>query len=317
MEFHSTTKITFSGYLLALEGGGTRSQAALMDAAGRLVQIHDASDVNTNFVSTEQAQQAVLSAVRGVLESAGVSGKAVGLVASALVGAHFGPETLGALLPEAVFRHYSERDVIFARAGIYHPHGIAVVAATGATAFGVRLDDGREVFMGGWGALLGDEGSAYALGLLGLRAAARAYEGRLSASTRLVEAVCQHFGLHEATFRQELVALAYQKPLSRAEIAGLAAGVTRLAGEGDRVAAHLTAKVAGDLAALGLHACRRLFEEYETFDLVIAGGLANAGDLILGPLQKGLAQEFPQARFMIGREQPAVALGRLALFDLK
>ena len=316
MEIHSTTKLTFSGYLLALEGGGTRSQAALMDAAGRLLQISDASEVNTNFVSFEQAQQAVLSAVRGVLQSAGVGGEAVGLVASALVGAHFGPETLGALLPEAVFRHYSERDVIFARAGIYHPHGIAVVAATGATAFGVRLDDGREVLMGGWGALLGDEGSAYALGLLGLRIAARAYEGRQPASTRLMEAVCQHFGLHEANFRQELIALAYQKPLSRAEIAGLAAGVTRLAGEGDRAAAHLTAKVAGDLAALGLHACRRLFEEYETFDLVIGGGLANAGYVILAPLQQGLAQEFPHASFMIGKEQPAAALGRLALHNL-
>jgi len=304
-------------YLLALEGGGTRSQAALLDSMGSALEVRESSDVNTNFVPFQQAQKAVLQAVQGVLESAAVPGEAVKSVASALVGVRFGQDTFGALLPSANYLYYSERDVIFARAGIYQAHGIAVVAGTGATAFGVRGDDGRQVFMGGWGSLLGDEGSAYALGLLGLRCAARAYEGRLSSPTRIVEAVCQHFALHENTFRQELVSLAYQKPFSRAEIASLAAVVTRLAKEGDAVALSLTGEVANDLAALALQACRRLFEPGESFDLVIAGGLTNAGDLILSPLQHGLAQEFPLARFRIGKEQPAVALGRLALYKIK
>jgi N-acetylglucosamine kinase len=233
------------------------------------------------------------------------------------VGARFEAATCGALTPRAVYQHFSERDVIFARAGIYRPHGVAVVAATGATAFGVRRDDDRQVFMGGWGSLLGDEGSAHALGLLGLRAAARAYEGRLAEPTRLVEAVCQHYGLHEADFRSELVSLAYRKPLSRAETASFAPMVARLAQEGDAAALRLAGKVAGDLASLALDACRRLFEPTETFDLVIAGGLTHAGDLVLGPLRQALAEEFPQARFTIGEEQPAVALGRLALWKGK
>jgi N-acetylglucosamine kinase-like BadF-type ATPase len=305
------------GLMLAIEGGGTRSQAALLDAAGRVLALYDSSDVNTNFVPVELAQQALLEAIKGVLAASGLPGQAVTRVASALVGSPFDESTCSPLLPKAVLTAYTERDVIFARARIYQPHGIAIVAATGATAFGVRQDDDRQVFMGGWGSLLGDEGSAYALGLLGLRLATRAYEGRLAESTRLVEAVCQHFGLHEESFRPELVSLAYRKPLSRAEIASFALEVTRLAGDGEAAALRLVSKVANDLSSLALEACRRLFSPGESFDLVIAGGLTNAGDLILEPLRQGLAQEFSQARFVIGKEQPAVALGRLALWKEK
>lgn len=300
-------------YLLALEGGGTRSQAALMDFSGRVLESAEGGDVNTNFTSYDQALKNIRAVVEHVLSKAGVNGRAVTLFVSALVGPKFGEETFGSLCPNARFVYYRERDVIFARAGIYRPHGVGLVAATGATAFGVRADDGRETFAGGWGALLGDEGSAYAMGLLGLRAAARAFEGRLGCPTRLVEALCQHLQLDPAQFRRDLVHLAYHKPLSRAEIAGLAGLVTRLADEGDSAASKICEKVARDLAGLGLHAARQLFDPAETFDVVAAGGLVNAGERVLGPLREGLANAFPNAVLTIGSQPPAAALGRLAI----
>ena len=114
-----------------------------------------------------------------------MSGSAI--VALALVGvsARFGVELLGEILPHARYHYYEEQTVVFARAGLYRPHGVAVVAGTGATAWAVRADDGRECVYGGWGSLLGDEGSGYALGLAGLRAAIRVFEGRAEASSRL------------------------------------------------------------------------------------------------------------------------------------
>ncbi len=304
-----------SNYLLALEGGGTRSQAALLDARGNILYVCDSTDVNTNFVSFEQAQHAVQAAVKGALDAARVRGEDVKVFVSALVGPRFGPETFGELCPRAVFRYYSERDVVFARAGIYRPHGVALVAATGATAFGMRADDGRQAMFGGWGSLLGDEGSAYALGLEALRAAVRVFEGREQLQSRIVQALCEHFQLSPEDFRHGLIYLAYQKPLSRAEIGGLAAVVTRLAAEGDPLARRITAQAAADLAALALHAARQLFSPAERFDVVVAGGLTNAGELILGSLRAELARAYPQAELKIGVEAPAAALGRLALFD--
>lgn len=272
--------------------------------------------MNTNFVPYDEAQSAVLQAVSDVLDATSTPGERIQHFASALIGPEFGAETFGALIPNATYHYYGERDVVFARTGIYRPHGIAVVAATGATASGVRSDDGRSVTVGGWGTLLGDEGSAYAMGLLGLRAAVRAFEGRLDAPTRLVDALCDHFGLTRQTFQSGLIRIAYHKPLNRADVAGLAIIVTRLAAEGDVVAQRIVCKVANDLAALPLHVARQLFAPQETFNVVAAGGLLNAGEMILKPLRDGLVKDFPHARLHIGTEEPAVALGRLTLYDL-
>ena len=303
-------------YLLALEGGGTRSQAVLLDENGRLLGEAVSTDVNTNFVAFEQAQAAVQVAVIRALKAAGVNGSDVQHFAVGLVGPRFGAETFGHICPQATYRYYGEREIIFARAGIYRPHGIALVAATGATAFGINRGDGRQLTAGGWGSLLGDEGSAYAIGLQGLRGAARAYEGRLDLPTGMVEAVCQHFGLERKNFRTDLVRLAYQKPLSRADIAGLAPVVSRLALEGDPLARRIISKAADDLAALALFAARKLFSAEEAFDVVIAGGLVKAGELILASLRNKLGEEFPKSSLKVGSEQPALALGRLSLHDI-
>jgi N-acetylglucosamine kinase-like BadF-type ATPase len=229
----------------------------------------------------------------------------------------FGAETFGGLCPTAKFHNYSEMRVVFARAGIYRPHGVGLVAATGATAWGLRGDDGREIMLGGWGSLLGDEGSAYAMGLMGLRAAVRAFEQRAPVPTGLVDAVCQHFNISPDHFREELVPLVYQTPLGRTEIAGVAPLVSRLADQGDPMAKIITAKIAADLAGLALNAAGRLFTASETFDVVIAGGLVNAGAAILKPLQQKLVDAYPKVIFKIGSEAPAAALGRLLLYDLE
>jgi len=304
------------GYILALEGGGTRSQAVLVDPSGQVCASAAAKDVNTNFTAYQAAQAAVRQAVSQALAGAGADGAQVDWLVSALVGPRFGAETYADLCPRARYRYYAESQVVFARGGFYRPHGVALVAATGATAWGVRADDGRHEAFGGWGSLLGDEGSAHALGLSALRASTRAFEGRLDAPTRLVEAISAHFRLDPADYRAGLVRAAYGGPISRAEIAALAPLVTRLAAEGDAIARRLVQKTAADLAWLGLHAARALFSPAERFDYVVAGGLTAAGEPILAPLRAGLAQEFPLARFIVGNQDPAVALARLAMFDL-
>ena len=302
--------------LLCLEGGGTRCQAALLDMAGTVLGTSQSTDVNTNFVSQQAAQTAIKTAVEEVLAASGVAGDQVSHFASALVGTRVGSELLDALLPNARYHACNERDVVFARAGFYEPHGVAVVAATGATAWGVRSDDGRQFSCGGWGSLLGDEGSAFAAGLRLLRVATRLYEGRIVTPSRVVPELCRHFGLTLENFRSGLCDVAYQPPMTRAEVAGLAPLATRLAADGDKVALQIVQRVAADLAELVLHATTHLFEADERFDVAAAGGLFSAGALVVDPLKSRLTEAFPRARLRLGTEEPAIALGRLVLHDV-
>ena len=203
------------------------------------------ADVNTNFTAYQDAQQAVRQAVSKALAAAQVPGEQVRLFVSALVGPRFGAELFGSLVPNADYRYYGEGDVVFAGAGIYRPHGVAVVGCHRAPRPGACAPTtGGSLTMGGWGSLLGDEGSAYAAGLLGLRAAVRSFEGRDCAHPPWWMRSASILGSRQATFQPELIRLAYQKPLSRAEIAALAVLVTRLAAEGDAAGSRIVDKVA-------------------------------------------------------------------------
>jgi N-acetylglucosamine kinase-like BadF-type ATPase len=306
---------TDPAYLVCLEGGGTRCQAALLDFSGNSLQICESTDVNTNFVSLQEARDAVWNAVSGVLTASRKSGERVSHFISALVGPRFGPEVFSPLIPNATYHYYTERDVVFARAGLYESHGVAIVAATGASVWAIRSDNDRVAMMGGWGTLLGDEGSAYAVGLAALRAAPRIFENRIKTPTHLLEKLYERFDMTDENFRPKMYDLAYHHPISRAEIARLAILVSTLAQEGDLVASRIMNKVANDLADLVLHATRAVFESHEVFNVAAAGGLLNAGELILGPIKQKLAAEFPCAHLIVGREEPAVALGRFALYN--
>src|SRR4029078_7840456 len=72
-------------------------------------------------------------------------------------------------------RRYTEHEAALAACGIFEPEGIAVVAGTGSSAVAMR--DGKRNVAGGWGALLGDEGSAYDIAMWAIRAAIRSSEG--------------------------------------------------------------------------------------------------------------------------------------------
>ena len=68
---------------------------------------------------------------------------------------------------------------------------------------------------------------------------------------------------------------------------------------------------------LALFAARSLFAPHEAFDVALAGGLFNAGSLMIDPLAQRMAAAYPHARLHLGTEEPAIALGRLRLHTLQ
>src|SRR5581483_5378036 len=123
--------------------------------------------------------------------------------------------------------------------------GVALVAGTGSMAF-ARAPDGRTARAGGWGYLLGDEGSGYALALAALRAVVRDADGR-GPATRLTSRLLAHFG---AVLAQDLVRLVYGGGVDRAALAAVAPYVLEAAAAGDEVAAEIMAGQAEELADL-------------------------------------------------------------------
>jgi len=146
--------------------------------------------------------------------------------------------------------------------------GLALVAGTGSMAF-ARAPDGRTARSGGWGYLLGDEGSGYALAVAGLRAVARAADGR-GPRTALSERLLAALGLRQP---QELIGAIYGGGPDRTALAALAPAVVSAAEDGDEEAIRLVREAAGQLAATAAAAVRALGLEAAAVPTALAGGL--------------------------------------------
>ena len=162
--------------------------------------------------------------------------------------------------------HVTGDSTLLLAAGTPAGVGVAVVAGTGSMAF-ARGADGQTYRAGGWGPLMGDEGSGYAVATAGLRAAARAADGR-GPATALTDRLLAAYGLGRV---EDLIGVVYRES-DRAEIAALAPVVLALADEGDPVAAGIAQDAAVELAAAAAAAARPLGLT-APIPVALAGGL--------------------------------------------
>jgi N-acetylglucosamine kinase-like BadF-type ATPase len=182
--------------------------------------------------------------------------------------------------------------------------GIAVVAGTGSSVCGVA-DDGSEALVGGWGHLLGDEGSGYDIAVRALRAVTRAADGR-GPATELTKAVLDAVGVASAS---GLRVRFYPAP-PVGDVARLAPIVLELAGR-DAVAMDIVRGAARELATAVAACARRLPSVDEPRDVVAAGGLIFDGSVLLAALAMQLQQD--GGRYRLIRLEAEPAAGALAL----
>ncbi len=124
---------------------------------------------------------------------------------------------------------------------------IGLIAGTGSTAIARRAND-ETVMIGGWGYLIDDGGSGYALGRDALLLLSRVEDHPESGSCkRLHNAVLDRLGVSALADVKPLI---YQAPSPRGAVATLAPLVLQLAAEGDESAESIVQQGAVDLARL-------------------------------------------------------------------
>ncbi len=260
--------------VLGIDGGGTSTVALLATRRADGWQVlgrGEAGPSNRQAVGTSAAFEALDEATYRAFSAAGKVRQPVSAACLGLAGA-------GRPGDQDVIRAWAMRaglaetiDVIedaalLLAAGAPEGWGVAVVAGTGSMAF-ARASDGRTARAGGWGYLLGDEGSGYAIALAGLRAAARAADGR-AVATPLTDKFLAAFGLKQP---EELIGVVY-RGTDRATLAALAPLVLETAEAGDRVAADIVWEAASELASAAAAAARSLGLNAK-FPVALAGGL--------------------------------------------
>lgn len=151
--------------------------------------------------------------------------------------------------------------------------GVVVAAGTGTACLGRRGE--RLAKVDGWGSLLGDAGSGFAIGRAGLDAALREFDGR-GGSVSLMRAANTHFGTIE-----RLPERVHAAAVPTRAIAGFAIEVAREASAGDSHAASILRDAGRELATTACAAVRRLFEPDEPAVVSYTGNVFRAGELIV------------------------------------
>ena len=179
--------------------------------------------------------------------------------------------------------------------------GVVLIAGGGCIGYGIT-DDGRNALAGGYGFLLGDEGSAFKIGLGAIRAASFAHDKR-GEPTVLTERICERFGL--ASIR-DITRVVYKAGFERNQISLLTPLVADAAAAGDGPAMRILADAGSSIGLVALGVIRQLFEPGDEVTVYKTGGVFNIGAPVTDAMQRVLNEGWPTAVAREPRFPPAV-----------
>lgn len=289
---------TDARFVMGVDGGATKTLAAVLDLVGGTLHLGHGGSSNADAVGPRAATASLLSATDEAIEQAGIARERIDAAVLAIAGTD----------TDAVTAHVREsrpsswivvNDVVgaWATATGARP-GVGVISGTGSNVFGLG-PHGRAWRAGGWGHVLGDEGSGYWLAVQSLKAALAEREGS-GPETALSEAAVTFFSVESI---EQLASLVYSKPLTKGELAAFAVETSHAAHAGDAVALGLYGRAA---AELGRRAAA-VIEQTELageFPVGLIGSAFKAGAPFVEPLAAAVHEIAPHARLAVVEMAP-------------
>lgn len=226
-------------YYVAAEGGGSKLLSILYDENFRIIRAVRAGAVNDTFKDKAQVCAEMQRLIDDLIppeitriEAADIS----------IVGRNTSlQDLLRARFPMADIALRGEGEI--ALAASFAEEGIIAQAGTGSDAFLIYKD--QMFAVGGWGSIIGDQGSGYDIGKRGLEAAVRDNDG-WGEPTLMRELLCEQLGYTEGITANFYPLVEYC--LDRSNVAALSRVVGAAAARGDKVAIEIV-KYAGEMMA--------------------------------------------------------------------
>lgn len=233
--------------VIGVDGGGTKTEAIAVDEFGNIVGSGVGGSSNVVENGEEETRKSLEKAL-SFAKDLNYHDLKIGMGMPA-VGEIRGVEDL---YSEMVFEILGVRPVAVVNdvvigwyAGNMGKDGIHVVAGTGSIAYARK--DGEDARCGGWGSLIGDEGSAYDIGIKTLRTVSMQLDGRTE-ETILKTLLFERLSLEdEYDFSEWVYRLGKDR---RKKIASVAKITYDAAKRGDEVSIEILRKAGEDLGKL-------------------------------------------------------------------
>ncbi|MCS7463738.1 N-acetylglucosamine kinase [Paenibacillus doosanensis] len=280
MPLENTKDQTRSRRFIGIDGGGTKTSCVIGDESGAVLAVCHGESSNMKSRPWEEVKRVLAELISQAME---LSQSEMSDLAGAFLGLAGAdrPEDkeplyayMKELLPEGTPVTIHNDAVTVLAAGTWGEAGIVLISGTGSIAYGFLPETDTWVRAGGWGYLLGDEGSGYDMGRQALIAVMRQHDGR-GGRTRLTDDVLKRWSLADPN---RIITYVYSQPNVRTAIAELARLTLAAAWEGDEAAGQIVARGIDELAELAVTVRSRLAalqpdRDLSELPLVLSGGL--------------------------------------------
>jgi len=239
-------------YTIGIEGGGTKTTAVLCALDGVILSEAQGGPSNFHIIGIEKTVNTLFDLIKTCCHSIGCSVSQIGAVAAGLAGAGriLDQQHIVDRLSEVARLKNSnlekvliESDARIALEGAFSGKpGIVVISGTGSIVFG-KDERGRVYRVGGWGRLIGDEGSGYAIGQEAFRAVSKMLDG-YGERTKLTKLFNEKFGLGT---QDAIIKAVYEEQYDFASVVPV---VMEAASKGDPVAKKILNHASSDLIEL-------------------------------------------------------------------
>jgi glucosamine kinase len=285
------------GLFVGVDAGGSHTIAALA-RGDELLRTVAGPGANPNLIGLDAAAASIERSIARVLE-----GEIPDAIAVGVAGA--GEETIAALLraslslsfPGARFALCHDARIAL-RATIPEGDGLVLIAGTGSIAY---AEIGEATFRaGGYGYLLGDMGSAYAIGATALRQLLAAME-RGSVENAMLADLADYVGTND---RSALVAGIYQSATPVADIGACAALVLRHAAVGEELSTGIVQSAAQSLCELIVRLTLQC--PARALPVAFSGGLLRERNALTQALEQWIANASLDVRVLAARVEPCI-----------
>jgi N-acetylglucosamine kinase-like BadF-type ATPase len=299
-------------HVLGIDAGGTKTVCLLADERGLIVS--EGRGAGANLQSS--GELAVEKVLHEVMETA-IGDRAITPSAICLgiagVDRENDERTVRAIMRRIGYksRVLVVNDALIALvAGAEDSPGIVIIAGTGSIVYGrnANFDAARA---GGWGHIIGDEGSGYWIGREALAAIMRAADGR-GPATKLAEDVLAHFGIDDTSGLPRIV---YDRELPRVSVAALGPIVQAASQRGDAVATRILERAADELVLAAGSVAAKLEMRGDVFPFVLAGGVFRVVPWLAEELSRRLLEVAPRCEVRPLEQEPAAGAVWLALSE--
>lgn len=276
--------------IVGIDGGATYSFGVAVDRTGQVLATVQAGTLNFFGSSLQEARRNLTALIKGLEIQLPLGNKfdqvVMGTAALFAEATADQKERLcSGIAPLDRTRLVSDCMTAYHGASLGQP-AVLAICGTGSIVL-AQNEHGRFFQTGGWGHLLGDEGSAYWIAIKCLQAAIAAIEGR-GPQTGMVESIMAWFEIKELS---EIVPVIYNPKYSKDKLAALSQHLASTLGEDDAVFRDICVQGGRELAAQ-ITAAIRLVELYlDPIPLYLVGGVLTRNLIMRKSLIETLEKE--------------------------